>query len=122
MILAYCHESLSLTYGRPEDSCTKLADTYFGRRSASLIKEFWTLCILLMTDSETVMIETIPYSNIGLTHCLKICKMVVGLGPHFLLTKYPLTVKFFVAAFKMFCENSKFKMFCESHPIVKGDT
>ena len=43
---------------------------YFGRRSASLMKEFWILCILLMTDSETVMVETIPYSNIGLTHCL----------------------------------------------------
>ena len=34
------------------------------------MKEFGTLCILLMTDSETVMVETIPYSNIGLTHCL----------------------------------------------------
>ena len=51
-------------------SCIKRADTYFGRRSASQIKEFWTLCILLMTVSETVMVETIPYSNIGLTHCL----------------------------------------------------
>ena len=46
--------------------------------------EFWTLRILLTTDSETVMIKTIPYSNIGLTHCLQICKIVVGLGPHFL--------------------------------------
>ena len=46
------------------------ADTYFGRRSASLMKEFWTLCILLIMDSETVVVETIPYSNIGLTHCL----------------------------------------------------
>ena len=27
-------------------------------------------CILVMTVSETVMVETIPYSNIGLTHCL----------------------------------------------------
>ena len=63
--------SLSFTYGSPEASCNKRADTYFGRRSASLIKEFWTLCILLMTDSETVMVETIPSdSNIGLTHCL----------------------------------------------------
>ena len=32
--------SLSLTYGSPEASCNKRADTYFGRRSASLIKEF----------------------------------------------------------------------------------
>ena len=35
--------SLSLTYGSPEASCIKRADTYFGRRSASLMKEFWTL-------------------------------------------------------------------------------
>ena len=57
--------SLSLTYGSPESSCNKWANRYFGRRSASLIKELWTLCILAMTVS-----ETIPYSNIGLTHCL----------------------------------------------------
>ena len=62
--------SLSFTYGSPEASCNKRADTYLGRRSASLMKEFWTLCILVMTVSETVMVETIPYSNIGLTHCL----------------------------------------------------
>ena len=30
--------SLSLTYGSPEASCYKRADTYFGRRSASLIE------------------------------------------------------------------------------------
>ena len=29
---------LSLTYGSPEASCIKRADTYFGRRSASLMK------------------------------------------------------------------------------------
>ena len=51
--------SLSLTYGSPEASCNKRADTYFGRRSASLMKEFCT-----------VMVETVPYWNIGLTHCL----------------------------------------------------
>ena len=62
--------SLSLTYGSPEASCNKRADTYLGRQSASLIKEFWTLCISVMTVSETVMVETNPYSNIGLTHCL----------------------------------------------------
>ena len=62
--------SLSLTHGSPEASCNKRADTYFGRRSASLMKEFWTLCILLMTDSETVTVEIILYSNMGLTHCL----------------------------------------------------
>ena len=37
--------SLSFTYRRPEASCNKRADTYLGRRSASLMKEFWTLCI-----------------------------------------------------------------------------
>ena len=62
--------SLSLTYGSPEASCNERADTYLARRSASLMKEFWTLCIFVMTVSETVMVETIPYSNIGLTHCL----------------------------------------------------
>ena len=62
--------SLSLRYGNPEASCNKRADTYFGSRSASVIKEFWTLCTFVMTVSETVMVETIPYSNIGLTHCL----------------------------------------------------
>ena len=62
--------SFSHTYGSPEASCNKRADTYFGRRSASLMKEFWTLCILVMTVSETVTVEKIPYSNIGLTHCL----------------------------------------------------
>ena len=35
--------SLSLTYGTPEASCNKRADTYFGRRSASLMKESWAL-------------------------------------------------------------------------------
>ena len=40
--------SLFLTHGSPEASCNKRADTYFGRRSASLIKECWTLCIFVM--------------------------------------------------------------------------
>ena len=62
--------SLSLTYGSPEAPCNKRAHTYFLRRSASLMKEFWTLCILVMTVSETVMVETITYSNIGVTHCV----------------------------------------------------
>ena len=62
--------SLSFTYGSPEASCNKRADTYLGRRCASLMKEFRTLGIFVMTVSETVMVETIPYSNIGLTHCL----------------------------------------------------
>ena len=62
--------SLSLTYESPEASCNMRADTSLGRQSASLMKEFWTLCIFLMTISKTIMVETIPYSNIGLTHCL----------------------------------------------------
>ena len=62
--------SLSLTHGSPEASCNERADTYFGRRSASLMKEFWTLCIFVMTVSETVTVQTIPFSNIGLTHYL----------------------------------------------------
>ena len=62
--------SLSLTYRSSKASCNKRADTYFGRQSASLMKEFWTLCILVTTVLETVMVETIPYSNIGLTHCV----------------------------------------------------
>ena len=61
--------SLSLTHGSPEASCNKRADTYFGRRTACLMKEFWTLCIFVMTVSKTVMAEKIPYSSIGLTHC-----------------------------------------------------
>ena len=34
--------SLCPTYGSPEASCIKRADTNFGRRSASLLKEFYT--------------------------------------------------------------------------------
>ena len=45
-----------LTYGRPEASCKKRAETY-GIRSVILIKEFWTLCILSMT----VIVESIPW-------------------------------------------------------------
>ena len=61
--------SLSLTYRSPEASCYKRAETYFSRRSDSLTKEFWTLCIFVMTVFERVIVETIPYSNICLTHC-----------------------------------------------------
>ena len=35
--------SPSLTYGSPEASCIDRADTYFGRPSASPMKEFGTL-------------------------------------------------------------------------------
>ena len=43
--------SLSLTYGSPKASCNKEANTYFEMRSASLMKEFGTLCILVGDDS-----------------------------------------------------------------------
>ena len=56
--------SLSFTYGSPEASCNKRTDTYLGRLSASLMKEFWTLCIFVMTVSETVMVETIPWQRV----------------------------------------------------------
>ena len=76
--------SLSLTYGSSDASCNKRADTYFGRRSASLMKEFWTgLCIFGMTVSETVMVEAIPYSNIGPTHCCRFAKWLWDLDPTF---------------------------------------
>ena len=35
--------SVSHTYGSPEASCNRRADTYSGRQSASLIKKFQTL-------------------------------------------------------------------------------
>ena len=60
--------SLSFTYGSPEASCNKRAYTYLGRRSASLMKEFWTLCIFVMTVSETVMVETFEDSTKGGRH------------------------------------------------------
>ena len=56
--------SLSFTYGSPEASCNKRVDTYLGRRSAGLMKEFWTLCIFVMTVSETVIVETISYVDL----------------------------------------------------------
>ena len=55
VVLAYCDEPLSYIW-KSEASCNKRADTCFGRRSASLMKELWTLCILVMTVSETVMV------------------------------------------------------------------
>ena len=63
-------KSLSLTYGKPEVSCTSLVNMYLGKRSASLMKEFYNFCSLVMTVSKTVVVEITPYSNIGLTHCL----------------------------------------------------
>ena len=76
-------KSLSLTYGKSEVSFDILVDMYLGKQSASLMKEFCNFCSLVMTVSETVIVEITQYSNIGLTHCLYICKIVRGLGPHF---------------------------------------
>ena len=39
-----------------------------------------------MIVSDFVMVESEPYSKIGWTDRLKICNMVDGLCPHFLLT------------------------------------
>ena len=61
---------LSLTYGKPEVSRNSLVDMYLGKRSASLMKEFFNFCSLVMTVSEKVIVEIIPYSNISLTHGL----------------------------------------------------
>ena len=48
--------SLSLTYGSPEASCNRRANTYFGRQSVGIKKEFWTLCIFFMTNGEVFRI------------------------------------------------------------------
>ena len=61
---------LSLTYGKPEVSCNSLMVAYFGKQSASLMKEFCNFCNLMMTLSEAVMMKITPYSIIGLIHCL----------------------------------------------------
>ena len=53
--------SLSLTYGSPEASCIKRADKDFGRRSASLIKEFWALCIFLL-GGQIKLVNFVPES------------------------------------------------------------
>ena len=65
-------KSLFLTYGKPGVSCNtnSLVDKYLGKRSASLMKEFCNFYSLVMTVSETVIVEITPYSNIGFTHCL----------------------------------------------------
>ena len=57
-------------YGSPEVSGKKQAEAYFGRQSASPMKKFLTLGSLLMTVSKTIIVKTIPFSNIGLTHRL----------------------------------------------------
>ena len=78
--------SLSFTYGSPEASCNKRADTYLLRRSASIMKEFWTLCIFVMTVSETVTVETIPYSNYRSYTLFVDLQNGFGTWAHFLLT------------------------------------
>ena len=69
-------KSLSLTYGKPEVSCNSLVDMYLGKRSASLMKEFCNFCSLVMTVSETVIVEITPFGYwsytlfIDLQNCL----------------------------------------------------
>ena len=48
-----------------------------------------------MIVSKVVMVERELYSKIGRTHCLYICSMVDGLGPHFLLVKS--LIRFYLA-------------------------
>ena len=62
--------SLYLTPGQPKVSCDSLVDMYLGKRSASVMKEFCNFCNfcnLVMTVSETIIVEISPYSKIGLT-------------------------------------------------------
>ena len=75
--------SLSFTYGSPETSCNKQAGTYLGRRSASLMKEFWTLCIFVMTVSETVMVETTHIRILTLYIVCRFVKWFRDLSPTF---------------------------------------
>ena len=80
-------KSLSLTYGKPEVSCNNLVDMYLGKRSASLMKEFCNFCSLVMTVSETVIVEITPYSNqysiLVLHIVVRFAKLFVGLVPTF---------------------------------------
>ena len=66
----------------------RLCSTY---AVASLMKKFWTHCIFVMTVSETVMVETIPYSNIGLTHSPQFVDLQNGCGTWtpFFVDQYP---------------------------------
>ena len=75
--------SLSFTYGSPEASCNKRADTYLERQSASLMKEFWTLCIFVMTVSETVMVEQSHIRILVLHIVCRFAKWFRDLGPTF---------------------------------------
>ena len=85
-VLVAQERSLSFMYGRPDESCSSFALMYFSKRRASRIDLFWSRWILLMIVSDVVVVESEPYSKIGLTHCLWICNIVDGLGHHFVLT------------------------------------
>ena len=76
--------SLSLTYGIPEASYNKHVETYFGRQRASLIKEFWTLFILSMIVSETVIVEKQSHTRTLISHIVcKSLKWLRDLDPIF---------------------------------------
>ena len=84
-------KGLSLTYGKPKDSrnANSLVDTYPGKQSASLMKEFCNFSNLVMILSETVIVETSPYLEISFTHRFAI--LFVG--------QHSYTMVFLLAAF-----------------------
>ena len=69
-VLVAQERSLSFTYGRSDESCSRFVMMYFGKCRASRINLFWSHCILLMIVSDVVKVESEPYPKIGRTHCL----------------------------------------------------
>ena len=59
-VLVARERSLSLTYGRPDESCSSFTLMYFGKRRASWINLSWSRWISLMIVSEVVMVEREP--------------------------------------------------------------
>ena len=58
-------------------------DMYLGKRSAGLMKEFCNFCSLVMTVSETDIVQITPYSNIVSHIVYRFAKLFVGLVPTF---------------------------------------
>ena len=90
---------LSLTYGKPEVSCNSLVDMFLGKRGASQMKESCNFCILVMTVSETVIVEITPNSNIGLAHCLKDLQNCLWASSLLLIEQHSYVMIFLLAAF-----------------------
>ena len=76
---------ISFTYGSPEASCNKRADTYLERRSASLMKEFWTLCIFCDDSFRNSYGRNNPIFKYWSCTLFVDLQNGFGLGPHFLL-------------------------------------